>query len=47
MISVMMRDPPAEACAMYMVPLGYSTMVGEMEERGRWKGWMKFAGAGA
>jgi len=30
----------------YMVPFGNSTMVGEMEERGRAKGFMKFAGDG-
>lgn len=44
--SVMMRDPPADACEMYMVPLGNSTMVGLMEDSGRAWGFMKFAGEG-
>jgi hypothetical protein len=34
----MIRDPPAEACAMYISPVDSSTIVGEMEERGRLKG---------
>jgi len=46
MISVMMREPPAEAWERYIVPLGFSTMVGEMEERGLANGFMKFAGEG-
>lgn len=47
MTSVMMRDPPAEACARYKEESGSSTMVGEMEDRGRACGFMKLAGAGA
>jgi hypothetical protein len=31
---------------MYISPVGSSTMVGEMEERGRLKGEMKFASLG-
>ena len=46
MTSVMIREPPAEACEMYIVPLGYSTIVGEMEESGLAPGLMKLAGDG-
>lgn len=47
MISVMMREPPAEAWERYTSPEGSSTMVGEIEERGRLRGFTKLAGAGA
>jgi len=46
MISVMIREPPAEACAMYTVPFAWETIVGEMEESGRAPGLIKLAGEG-
>jgi hypothetical protein len=46
MISVMIRDPPADACEIKTVPLGYSTMVGEIDERGLLNGLMKLAVVG-
>lgn len=46
MISVMMRDPPAEAWEMYTLPSARSTIVGEIEERGLLKGRMKLASLG-
>lgn len=46
MISVMIRDPPADAWDRYIVPFGNSTMVGLIEDSGRACGLMKLAGAG-
>ena len=46
MTSVMIREPPADACEIPTGPLGNSTIVGEIEERGRLNGWMKFASVG-
>ena len=34
----MIREPPADEWEMKTVPLGYSTIVGEMDERGLLKG---------
>lgn len=39
-VAVMMRDPPAAPIASWSVPSGFSTIVGDMELRGRLPGRM-------
>lgn len=46
MVAVMILEPPAAPITRLMVPSGFSTIVGEMELKGRLPGLMKLASEG-
>jgi len=46
-VADMIREPPAAPVVKKTVPFANSTMMGQMEDRGRFPGAIKFAGDGS